>query len=274
MTPKSAFDFASLAERRIHVASIAGPAAPVLAWPTLERLARTAPRLARALVGYARAMEPTRLIAANDNDDVKDAELSVEFTHEIRPTPDELLAAADDDLVIALPQPGPWAMRVMDTRPALFCGDDLTIGRLVFRAGRLVEWGRTKRDVPLRPVERQRLPRGGKVTPAAEDAVRFLLPANENTPIAKGAWFVGGRTRPKGNTSRADIGDHAAEVELSRAADAGRMRDVLGDDAAIIDMAITDATAREIGETLGFTGKTAERWAMRRISAALEKIAA
>lgn len=50
-----------------------------------------------------------------------------------------------------------------------------------------------------------------------------------------------------------------AEAEQSRKAEEGGLRQALGAHAEILDLAIGDATAREIGESRGYSGKHAER---------------
>jgi hypothetical protein len=93
------------------------------------------------------------------------------------------------------------------------------------------------------------------------------------TVIAKGAHWVGGVV---GSTRRGGRLDAAAvEAELARGASARRLRSKMGDGtASILDMASTRMTASEIGREFGYTGKYAERWAVRAIDAALAKIAA
>lgn len=48
-------------------------------------------------------------------------------------------------------------------------GEDTQLGDLLFRDGKLIEWGRTSKGAALRPVERPRGPKGG-TTPTRSDA--------------------------------------------------------------------------------------------------------
>ncbi|MEQ8600950.1 MAG: hypothetical protein RLP98_13590 [Devosia sp.] len=92
--------------------------------------------------------------------------------------------------------------------------------------------------------------------------------------IAKGAHWLCGMIKPKGKTGEqtrwTDIWD---EIERTAAAVARRSA-MLPDDAEVLDLATTRMSAREIGECFGRRGKSAERWAVRAIDRALEKLAA
>ncbi|AHY50548.1 hypothetical protein BJS_03396 [Bradyrhizobium japonicum SEMIA 5079] len=133
-------------------------------------------------------------------------------------------------------------------------GDTTRIGDLVFRQGRLVRYGRTSRGVPLQPVERLRAEKGSRKPPPARD-LRWLV--RTDAPIAKGAGFVAGASHSTGR-SGAPL-ECFAEAEQARKAEHGQLRHALGPHAGILDMAIGDSTAREIGESRGYGGKHAER---------------
>jgi hypothetical protein len=133
-------------------------------------------------------------------------------------------------------------------------GNTTRMGDLVFRAGCLVRYGRTARGVPLKPVEQLRAAKGSRKKPPARD-LRWLV--RTNSPIAKNAGFLGGATASAGR-SGAPL-ECFAEAEQSRKAEEQGLRLALGAHAEILDMAIGDSTAREIGESRGFKGKHAER---------------
>lgn len=263
-------DFHDLAARRAWLASLFSRHEPVLACPTLERLARRDKAAAATLVRYGRLMDETKLAAANDNDDT-----APDMRREVRPSVSELMEAAASDVVLSFSSPeeanSGWNIRFHEgALRAHHRGLDYC-GALVFQNGRLVSWGKTKRGAPLRPVERQRSPRGTAIPPRPEGAVRYLLPANDNTPIASGANFLAGVKGKKGNTTKPDIGEHDAAEELARSQVRETVRARLGTHGAVLDAALSDATARDIGEAFGFKGKTAERRGILAIRAALEE---
>lgn len=280
--PRDAGEFQTLAERRTWLSTLPEKAQPVMAWPTLERLARLpSPSAAAALWQYAKLMDPHRLPIADNDNDPDASDLDVELRHEIRPSEDELVAAAADGMrtfVRADRRPTGWHIVARQEAVLIVDGSNVQLGNLKFRGGKLVSWGATSRGNDLRPIERQRMPRGSAVVTRSEaDIRRDLLPTNDNTPIAKGAYWFGGKKGKKGTVTKPDIGDHAAAEELARNQRREYVRMRLGNKVWILDAAITDATAREIGELLGFTGKTAERHGISAINDAIaefEKIAA
>lgn len=133
-------------------------------------------------------------------------------------------------------------------------GSHARIGDLVFRNGVMVEWGKTKRGVPLAPVERLRASKGSR-KPQPKRNLRWLV--RTNAPIAKNAGFMAGIAASTGR-SGAPL-ECFAEAEQARKAEDSNLRAALGAHAKILDMAIGDATAREIGERRGYHGKHAER---------------
>lgn len=97
------------------------------------------------------------------------------------------------------------------------------------------------------------------------------------TRIAKGAHWLGGvvamkkQNQPRG--AQVNIGD--IEAEMDRYGVAQRLRDRLDPiTIELLDCAISPMTAKAIGEQFGKRGKYAERWALRAIDEAIEKIAA
>lgn len=269
-------DFTNLAARREWLSSLPVKHVSVLASPTLERLSRTDRSAAAALVRYREIMSEKRPVAANDNHSS-----NVDARREIRPSVDELLVGAGGELVIKFASreevAGGWWIRWRDGALHAWCGGQLHCGALVFRKGQLASWGVTKRGKSLSPVDRQRQLRGTHSVGRTEEAVRFLLPANDNAPIAKGAMFLGGIKGKKGNTTVPDLGelDAADKLHADRRREAVRVS--LGLHAAVLDAAISDSTAKEIGEAFGYTGKTAERRGIAAIRIALaefQKIAA
>lgn len=269
--PRRASDFASLAERRAWIAACPRDAKPVLAWPTLERLARQNKRLAAVLVRYRDLVEPEKYTAVNDN-----ADQDPDAIREVRPSLNEVAAAANADLVVTFPTReaanAGWSIRMVDGNLVCFQGDFTHLGSMTFVRGALVSYDRFvgKDDKPraLRPRERWRHPKGVKGKPRTSAAVRFLLP--DETAVAKGAIFLAGAVGTKGNVASAAMGvtgEGADRVPRRKA-----VHDLLGSDLWLLDRALTDASAAEIGCEMGLQGKRAERGAIRAINAVLEKI--
>lgn len=277
--PRLAGEFSNLADRRAWLATLPDKATPVMAWPTLERLARLpSPNAAASLWRYAELMEPHKVPVADNDNDPDAADLDVELRHEIRPTISELMAAAGPPTRVAFVVDAGGARYPQKFWQPIQSKQGPRLGDLVFRDGKLVSWGETARGKVLKPVERQRMPKGSAPGARSEaDIRRELLPANDNTPIAKGAYWFGGRKGKKGTVTKPDIGDHAAMEELARNQKREYVRIKLGEKVWVLDAAITDATAREIGELMGFSGKTAERRGITAINDAIaefEKIVA
>ncbi|WP_245317879.1 hypothetical protein [Ensifer sp. 1H6] len=142
------------------------PAPSVLAWPAFERLAYRGD-YARlfALRHWKNMCFPGSEVVASEEDGLATATKS-----EMRPTEGELLTAAGWTIIGR--EPWHWtgkeenvyeACEVAGTRrKSKNGGEDSQLGDLLFRDGRLIEWGRTSKGAALRPVER---PRGSKVGP-------------------------------------------------------------------------------------------------------------
>ncbi len=267
-----------LAARRAWLKTLPEEAKPVLAWPTAERLSRLEnPEAARSLYRYAQLMAPPRMVAANDNDpDVAAPEGDPDMRHELRPGIDEMLDAASPGMrcrVVSTKINGRWTVTERHEPGIMVSGTEVLLGNLIFRDGKLISYGETSRGRRKTPVERTRQPKGYKAPPKrSQESIKFLLPANDNTPIADGAGWLGGVTRATGNSTRQDNGDHLAVLEMDRNAKRAAVRLALGLDASVLDAAITDATAQQIGEAFGYSGKTAERRGIEKINAAIRKL--
>ncbi|NEI75523.1 hypothetical protein [Rhizobium ruizarguesonis] len=277
--PRHVDDFTpDLAARRAWLATLPGDdPKPVLAWPTAERLSRLdSPEAARVLYRYAELMAPPHMVAANDNNPAVAAEGDPDMRHEMRPSIDEMLDAASPGMrcrVLSTKVSGAWKVTERQEPGFRFSGSQVQLGDLLFQAGKLVSHGETSRGRRKTPVERSRQPKGYKAPPKrSAESIRFLLPANDKTPIANGAGWLGGVTRSTGNAAQQDNGEHLAALEMDRNAKRAAIRLALGFDAAVLDAAITDATAREIGEAFGYTGKTAERRGIEKINAAIKRL--
>ncbi|MGX9430292.1 hypothetical protein [Bradyrhizobium sp. LeoA1S1] len=282
-TPITASSFASLAERRAFVQRKQRKPDPVLNLPQLERLGRVSPDVmplwkfwrdlqsAPAADVYA---EPE--IVVDEGDEPPNTGFSTaEQDLECRPTVEDLQRAWESAparrvSVHCVVRGG----QRFDVQPVIDPvvyrnGDTAWIGQLVFRRGRLVRWGRTSRGVPLEPVERLRAEKGSRKKPPARD-LRWLV--RTEAAFARKVDFLAGETASTGR-SGAPL-ECFAEAEQSRKEEQGQLRQALGAHADILDMAIGDATAREIGESRGYRGKHAERRGVFLISEAFAALRA
>lgn len=270
--PRRAADFADLAARRAWIAARPDKTKAVLAWPTAERLARQDKRLAAVLVRYRELVAPGKFIAANDNADTGDADA----IREIRPSLKELAAAVDEDLEVHFPTReaanAGWSVRMVDGHLVCHQGEYTYLGSLLFLRGALVSYdrfvGKDDKSRTSRPRELWRRPKGAKAKPRTKAAVRFLV--SDDTPIAKGAIFLAGAVGRKGNTASAAT--QMTGEEDDRVARCKAVRETLGSNFWLLDRALTDASAVEIGREMGLEGKRAERRAIQAINDALKKI--
>lgn len=267
--PLTADSFASLAERRAFVQRTQRQPEAVLALPTLERLGRLAPdavplwRYWRDLQSAPAAdvyAEPEIIVDEGEEPANPGFSYGGEQDLEVRPSVDELQRAWESaparrvsvNCTVCNGQRSD-VQQVID--PAIYRNGNTTrIGDLVFRSGKLVRWGTTARGVALKPVERLRAAKGSRKPPPARD-FRFLV--RSDAPFVLEVDFLAGDTHSTG-LSGAPL-ECFAEVEQARKAQDQALRATLGAHADILDLAIGDAPAREIGESRGYVGKTAER---------------
>lgn len=278
----TATSFTDLAARRAFVQRPQRKPEPVLALPTLERLGRVAPEIVplwrfwrdlQAAPGdvfalpefatdYATVGElmPENGLVEEGDEPANPGFSMSEQDLEIRPTVDELQRAwesvpARRVSVVCTVRGG----QRYDVQPVIdpvvnIKGDMAFIGPLVLRNGELVRWGMFGRGKPLKPVERLRAPKGSRQKPPLRD-LRHLV--QTDAPIAKGAGFLAGACHSTGRGG-APL-ECFADQQLERKAEDQSLRAVLGAHAEILDMAIGDSAAREIGESRGHKGKHAER---------------
>lgn len=205
--------------------------APVLACPTLERLARTDPARARALVRWRDLTTAQPPVPSNDNDPAV-AGFALDAHIEVRPSIEELQRA--------------WEGQEIER-----VSGQTRLGCLVFYGGALIEYGQTARGVPLRPREDVRSPKGSRLR------------------VDDTGGRLAGLCRSSGLARQGDTGEHAAENDFIRRDLERRFRSTLGAHADVLDEACTDATARQIGEARGYSGKTAERWGIKLVDRAI-----
>lgn len=268
-TPLTGDSFASLAERRAFVQRTQRKPEPVLNLPQLERLGRVAPdvvplwRFWRDLQAapapdiYA---EPEIIVDEGEEPANTGFSEGGEQDLEIRPSVDELQRAWESAPVRRVSvhcvvrggqrfEVQPVIDPVITTK-----GNTTRVGGLVFRHGKLVRWGKTARGVALKPVERLRASKGSRKPAPARD-FRHLV--QTNAPFAWKVDFLGGDTHSTGR-SGAPL-ECFGEAEQARKAEDRTLRRALGTHAEILDLAIGDSTAREIGKSRGYSGKHAER---------------
>lgn len=279
----TADSFTDLAARRAFVQREQGKPDPVLSLPTLERLGRVAPdavplwRFWRDLQCAPAAdvfAEPE--IIVDEGEEPANTDFSMtEQDLEIRPSVDELRRAWESAparrvSVCCTVRNG----KRFDVQPVIDPvivrrGDSTYIGDLKFRRGKMVCYGTTARGKPLEPIERLGEPRGSRRAPPARDLRRLVRTA---APFAKGAKFLAGACHSTGR-SGAPL-ECFAERDQVRKAEHADLRQALGTHADILDLAIGDSTAREIGESRGYRGKHAERRGIFLINAAFAALRA
>lgn len=324
----------------------------VLAWPTLERLAHKGDALrVNALRHWRNLVHPGIEYSPTPADD-SGGETAVE----IRPGEAELLTAIGWTVTarVRCPETGELVneYEVSDVQPSTERnrngGTDTTIGRLKFRDGALIEWGRTKKGAALRPVERPRgikgegtpagrtdasiwaylrlpvttrspfeatsLPRPFSASPRIRDCyeplrrqaptkkdrhgrygveeARALLqefgvdgavPFGQLPPgavllrdgLVAGPQWVGGVKKPKptGEISAAAV-DQARHENVETRDYLAFLRTHLGNHARVLDMAITDASAKEIAVAMGKAPGYAEKAGPLIINAAIDALLA
>ncbi|MQX34443.1 hypothetical protein GHJ90_31690 [Sinorhizobium meliloti] len=326
------------------------PAREQLAWPALERLAyRGDYRRLFALRHWKNMVFPGSEVEA-----LEENNLGPETTIEVRPSEAELLAAVGWKVI----DRERWhftnetvnVYERKDSAPTHHKnkngGEDTQIGNLLFRDGRLIEWGKTGKGSSLRPVERPRGAKGGSKSARSDSAIwsylmmpgavaspltakpyskplsgepaigDFYPPLPREEPSAKdkhgrfgvkeardllcslgvdgsvpfdrlpvpatrcpdglvsGPQWVGGVKKPKptGEISAAA----GREPEFVRQVEVldyvNHLRRHLGRHAFVLDMAITDATAKEIGVAMGQAPTYAERRGPTLIDAAIDAL--
>lgn len=322
----------------------------VLAWPALERLAhRGEAARAFALRHWKNLNYPG---SGYVPEPIEDNEPE---TIEIRPSEGELLRAVGWTVTgeERSQQTGKLVPTYEPAKPQSFStrnrngGTDTRVGGLLFRDGKLIEWGVTAKGRPLKPVERPRASKGGQSAERPEAAIWAYLrirdtrspltatpfqrpfsgesaivnhydPLPREEPSAKdrrgrfgveearavlrqhgvdgsvpfkklplqakmcadalvpGGQWVGGVKQPKplGEISAAG-GPESTVVRLMEATDhVGHLRRLLREHAKVLDLAITNATAREIGIAMGKAPAYAERAGPLLIDAALDALLA
>lgn len=277
--PIAADGFASLAARRAFIQRDQGKPEAVLALPTLERLGRVAPDVvalwkfwrdlqsapapdvynAPEIVhdhAIAGSLRPERGLMAEAEPVNSGFSEGGEQDLEVRPTVAEIERAMEGAGRVSVVCTVCSGVRydVRQVRRPCERGASARIGDLVFRNGVMVQWGETARGVPLAPMERLRASKGSR-KPRPKRDLRWLV--QTDAPIVKNAGFMAGVNASTGR-SGAPL-ECFAEAEQARKAEDQSLRIALGTHAEILDLAITDATAREIGESRGYGGKHAER---------------
>lgn len=326
------------------------PAREQLAWPALERLAyRGDYRRLFALRHWKNMVFPGSEVEA-----LEENHLDPETTIEVRPSEAELLAAVGWKAIDK--ERWHFTNEIVNVYERKDCtpthhknkngGEDTQLGNLLFRDGRLIEWGKTGKGNSLRPVERPRGAKGGSNPERPDSAIwsylkmpgavaspltakpyskplsgepaigDFYPPLPREEPSAKdkrgrfgvkeardllcslgvdgsvpfdrlpvpatrcpdglvsGPQWVGGVKKPKptGEISAAA----GREPEFVRQVEVldyvNHLRRHLGRHAFVLDMAITDATAKEIGVAMGQAPTYAERRGPTLIDAAIDAL--
>lgn len=253
-------------EHRAIVAKAGASTRAVLAWPTAERLRHDHHWLA-LLLRWRTLMEPPP--TGGEPDIVDDGRALV--MHRVdRPTVLELIAAAMRPTYVSIRRAiGVWEHPIRRGE-ACCIGGRLRLGALEFHdenhvsggplRGELVHWGADKHGRPLRPFE--------KLTMASRGGRRRVPPGTrQRRPIdAGGDW---GLHRGASRNLDDERGEDAFD-DIARQMEARAARDAVGPHhALVLDLGISNATARHIGETFDYGGKYAERKGVALVDAAL-----
>ncbi|MGO7185304.1 hypothetical protein ACCT14_33010 [Rhizobium brockwellii] len=165
--------------RAITPANDNKPARAVLAWPAFERLAYRGDHARLFALRHWRNMVfPGSELEAREEDN-----LDPELTIEIRPSEGELLTAIGWEVVdserwyetgdmVNIYQSKPSTETRQTNRNG---GTDTAIGALLFRDGKLIQWGETRKGAALKPVERTRGIKGGSDPSRSESAILSYL---------------------------------------------------------------------------------------------------
>lgn len=161
--------------RAITAANDNKPARAVLAWPAFERLAYRGDHARLFALRHWRNMVfPGSELEAREEDN-----LDPEVTIETRPSEAELLGAIGWEVVDS--ERWYWTrenVNVYKATPSVEThqknkngGTDSSLGALLFRDGKLIQWGETRKGAALKPVERTRGIKGGTDPSRSESAI-------------------------------------------------------------------------------------------------------
>ncbi|NEJ73801.1 hypothetical protein GR197_25210 [Rhizobium phaseoli] len=155
------------------------PARPSLAWPAFERLAHRG--------DYARAFAlrhwKNMNFPGSEIDVPEEGNYDPEIAIETRPSEGELLTAVGWKVI----DRERWyftneMVNVYEANPSVETheknrngGTDTSIGALLFRDGKLIQWGETRKGAALKPVERTRGVKGGADQSRSESAIWAYL---------------------------------------------------------------------------------------------------
>lgn len=113
--------------------------------------------------------------------------------------------------------------------------------------------------------ELERLMKSGPPITKCPDALVTGHQWRGGIPAVKGSGGAGKTTEP-------DIGHSNTGKELARTVEAEWLRKELGPIADVLDLAITDATAKDVGKSVGYTESSAEKYGSSVIDKALDAL--
>ncbi|MGO7513410.1 hypothetical protein ACC677_08400 [Rhizobium ruizarguesonis] len=146
-----------------------------LAWPAFERLAHRG--------DYARLFAlrhwKNMIFPGSEIDVLEDGNYDPEVSIETRPSEGEMLTAVGWEIVdrerwyftnemVNIYEPKQSVETRQKNRNG---GTDTSLGALLFRDGKLIQWGETKKGFSLRPVERPRAAKGGNAPSRSDNAI-------------------------------------------------------------------------------------------------------
>ncbi|MBY5503126.1 hypothetical protein HFO82_31625 [Rhizobium leguminosarum] len=165
--------------RAITPANDNKPARARLAWPAFERLAHRGDYSRLFALRHWKNLK----FPGSEIDVPEEGNYDPEVTIEMRPSEGELLTAVGWKIVdrerwywtrenVNIYQPTPSVETHHKNRNG---GTDTSIGVLLFRDGKLIQWGETRKGAALRPVERSRGAKGGADPSRPESAILSYL---------------------------------------------------------------------------------------------------
>lgn len=249
------------AEHRKAIAAAGVSKRPVLAWPTGERLRRSDARRFGLLCHWLALHQPGDDGAVLDPGDDTMAE---PIYRAERPSLWELLGLACGRPAATMHiAPAAWSLprpNMTSAGKSVHAGHNRRVlGELVFIGGELKQWGTRRSGLPKTPYEKLSRIGGRRTGPSARWR-KALHGSADGEEHGSGAVALLDR-------------EHDGEGTADRTYAAALARAAVGPwHAEVLDLAISCATAKEVGEEYGFSGKYAERKGIRLINEALDTL--
>ncbi|MGO6835035.1 hypothetical protein ACCS87_02740 [Rhizobium ruizarguesonis] len=180
--PVSAVRGQGTAPKLVAPANDNKPARPRLAWPAFERLAHRGDYSRLFALRHWKNLN----FPGSEIDVPEEGNYDPEVTIETRPSEGELLSSVGWKVIdrerwyftnemVNIYEPKPSVETRLKNRNG---GTDTSLGALLFRDGKLIQWGETRKGAALKPVERTRGVKGGADPSRSESAIWAYLKLN------------------------------------------------------------------------------------------------